>query len=92
MKDIEAKPAITETCSRCMQAVPRDATRCPRCGTPHRNARHTTLWLGAGIGVAVIFVLGLMLYSIHQEDIVNAPSPTEQSAPSQPDKPPPLNQ
>ena len=92
MKETEEQAISTDLCARCKQPVARDAARCARCGTPHKSSHRTTLWLGAGIGVAVLFVLGLMLYSIRQEDIANTPSPTEQSAPAQPDKPPPLNQ
>jgi uncharacterized paraquat-inducible protein A len=75
-----------------MQPVPPDMARCPRCATPHRNGRRTSLWLGAAIALAVAFVVGLMIYSIRQDDIMNSPSEgTEQSVPAQPDKPPPLN-
>jgi hypothetical protein len=54
------------------------------------------LWFGGAMALAVAFVIGLMIYSIHGDDVMNSP-PTgaEQSAPSgpdKPDKPPPLNQ
>jgi len=75
-----------------MQPVPANAARCPYCATPHKNSRRTSLWLGAAIGLAVVFVIGLMIYSIRMDDVMNSPpGGTEQSAPAQPDSPPPLN-
>ena len=47
-----------------------------------------TLWLAGGITLAVAFVIGLMMYSMRMEDIMNSPSPgTEQSAPALPGNP-----
>lgn len=75
-----------------MQPVPANARRCPYCATPHRNSKRTTLWLGVALALAVAFVIGLMLKSIRDEDFRNSPpAGTEQSTPSGPDKPPPLN-
>jgi hypothetical protein len=98
MEPTAAKSAIPDVCARCMQPVPEGATRCPRCATPFKNNRRITLWLGSAIGLAVVFVILLMVYAIRQDEFMNLPpegddsAPAASTKPAQPDKPPPLNQ
>jgi hypothetical protein len=77
-----------------MQPVTVDTRRCPNCGTPQGpQSRTAIMWIGAAGLLALLFVVGIMLRSIWEEDIENSsPQSTTQSSPSQPDKPPPLNQ
>jgi len=78
-----------------MQPVRHDAIKCTHCGMPRTRTRRLTLALGIAGLVALIFVIILMVKVIRNADIEAAPPDNpdaEQSrAPSQPDKPPPLN-
>jgi hypothetical protein len=82
-----------EICHRCLQPIAPSARRCPNCGERLSPANRVPIFLGILGLLALIFVAIVMVKVIRSPDIDSAPpGQAEQSAPQQPDRPPPLNQ
>jgi predicted amidophosphoribosyltransferase len=74
-----------DVCARCMQPVPKNAARCPRCGTPQgHNPRRTGVLLGMVLVLSMVFVIWLMVKAIHEEDLRKGSPGSTQHAPSAP--------
>jgi hypothetical protein len=89
MKSIGAS-IPTNQCPRCLQPVPVRKQRCPNCGDYQpAGMRKITLYLGAFGLLALVFVIGLMVAVIHNEDIMNQPPEQKESdqAPPLPEQP-----
>jgi hypothetical protein len=81
-----------EVCDRCLQPIAPSARRCPNCGERHSPANRLPILLEILGLLALIFVAVIMFKVMRSSDIDSAPSDqTEQSAPQQPDRPPPFN-
>jgi hypothetical protein len=75
-------------CSRCSRTIPAKAAKCPYCGLKQSQGRHFPLFLGVCGLMALVFVIGLMIYSIRQSDIQANPDPENlRSAPAPARKP-----
>ncbi|MGA3015830.1 MAG: hypothetical protein ABSF62_01835 [Bryobacteraceae bacterium] len=71
-KKLAAKSA--DICHRCLQPVQRRAARCPHCGSRLPHAWYMTLIPLGILGLlALVFVAALVIKSIRNEDIENAP-------------------
>ena len=68
-----------ETCARCLQPIPREARRCPNCGTPRTNSRRIVVLLGIASLLALVFVILLMVQVVRNEDLQNQPISDSQS-------------
>jgi uncharacterized paraquat-inducible protein A len=92
MEKAAARPS-NEICHRCLQPIAPSARRCPNCGERLSSSNRVPIFLGILGLLALVFVAIVMVQVIQNSDIDSAPSgKTEQSAPQQPDRPPPLNQ
>ena len=81
-----------EVCHRCLQPIAPSARRCPQCGERHSPANRIPIFIGVLGLLALVFVAIIMFKVIRNSDIDSAPADqTEQSAPKQPEKPPPFN-
>jgi ribosomal protein L40E len=81
-----------EICHRCLQPISPKAQTCPNCGERHTRTRGVPIFIGVMCLLALIFVVYIMFTVIRNADIDSAPpDQTDQSAPQQPEKPPPLN-
>lgn len=79
-------------CHRCLQPVGPKATRCRNCGTPvGPKPLSMSIVVGVLALLALLFVCWMMVKSIREEDIMNAPEDTTQSQLTQP-SPAPANQ
>jgi hypothetical protein len=74
-----------------MQAVPEDAARCPHCGSPQVRSHRKTILLALASGM-LLAALVLMFFILRHASAPPDVNPDEPSAPTAPDKPPPLNQ
>ena len=91
-----AEPVIENTegdhCPRCLQTVPRKASRCPNCGQPIRSVRGLTLAIGIAGLLVLVFAMIVMYQSVANEDAAKAPVPVEVNVAPQeellPDPPP----
>jgi hypothetical protein len=80
-----------ECCSRCLQPVPVEAPRCPRCGQPIGSKRVLPLAIGVAGLLALVFAVFLMYRMVSNEDAAKAPPPPDPAATQQqlfPDPPP----
>jgi len=95
-----------DRCTRCLQPVPRRASRCPGCGHPHNSRRYVPLLIGLAGICALAFVMVLMYYAAWRADMMKADplvdeqsakqelmveTPSEGAKPAKPEKRPPLN-
>lgn len=71
------KPA--DLCNRCLQPVPRKASRCPNCREPHSNRGYLPLLIGVAGICALAFVMALMYYAAWRSDMSNAPPLADES-------------
>jgi hypothetical protein len=74
-----------------MQAVPEDARLCPHCGSPQVRSHRKAILLALA-SCMLLAVLVLVLFMMRHASAPPDVNPDEPSAPSQPEKPPPLNQ
>jgi hypothetical protein len=90
----ETARRVDDLCPRCLQPVTVKMARCPNCGDRLPGFRRLPLLLGSVGLLALLFLLGLMVVVIRNDDIENSP-PTgaQQSGDSQPSpaSQPPLN-
>ena len=61
-----------DLCTRCLQPVPRKASRCPNCREPHSNRSYLPLLIGVAGIFALAFVMALMYYTAWRSDMSNA--------------------
>ncbi len=93
-----ADPVIDDTkgdhCPRCLQTVPRKASRCPGCGQPIRSTRSLIFAIGIA-GLLVLVFATLVMYRLaRNEDAANAPVPVDENADQKPElfrDPPPAS-
>ena len=76
----------TGQCPRCLQPVPASLLRCPRCGNQvPTGLRKISLYIGVIGLLALVFVIGLMVVVIRDEEFMNTPAesaePADQSPP-----------
>jgi len=65
---------------------------CPNCGERHSSTRRVPIIIGILGLLALVFVAIIMVKVIQNSDIDSAPpDQTDESAPQQPDRPPPFN-
>jgi hypothetical protein len=91
MENAAERPA-GEVCHRCLQPIAPSAQRCPNCGERHFPTNRLPIFLGV-LGLLVLVLAAIAMFKLMRNSGVN-PAPTdqtEQSAPQQPDKPPPFN-
>jgi ribosomal protein S14 len=70
---VQSQPARdVDRCTRCLQPVPRNASRCPQCGHPHANRRYVPLLVGVAGIFALAFVMALMYYAAWRADMMKA--------------------
>ena len=79
-----AEPVIEDTkgdhCPRCLQTVPRKASRCPNCGQPIRSTRSLILAIGIAGLLVLLFAMLVMYKVMANEDAANAPAPVDENA------------
>jgi hypothetical protein len=82
-----AEPVIENTegdhCPRCLQTVPRKASRCPNCGQPIRSTRSLILAIGIAGLLVLLFAMLVMYKVMANEDAANAPVPVDENADKQ---------
>jgi hypothetical protein len=83
-----AEPVKEDTkgdhCPRCLQPVPRKASRCPGCGQPIRSTRLLTFAIGIAGLLVLLFAMLVMYRLVRNEDAANAPVPVDEDAAPQP--------
>jgi hypothetical protein len=82
-----AQPVIEDTkgdrCPRCLQTVPRKASRCPGCGQPIHSTRPLILTIGIA-GVLVLLFAMLVMYKVMaNEEAANSAVPVDENADQQ---------
>jgi hypothetical protein len=92
MEEAAGQPSV-EVCHRCLQPVAANAQRCPKCGERRTPANRLLMLIGI-LGLLVLVFVAVIMVTASRNSAINStpPDQTEQSAPQQPDKPPPLNQ
>jgi hypothetical protein len=81
-----------EICHRCLQPIAPSAQRCPNCGERHTRTNRLPIFIGILGLLALVFVAIIMIQVVRNSDIDSAPpDQTEESAPQEPEKPPPFN-
>jgi ribosomal protein L40E len=93
MEETNGQPSV-EICHRCLQPIAPSAQRCPNCGERHTRTHRFPIFIGIMGLLALLFVAFIMVRVIQNADIDSAPpdqTQTEDSAPLEPEKPPPFN-
>jgi hypothetical protein len=91
MEKAAARPS-GDICHRCLQPIAPSAQRCPNCGERLSPANRVPIFLGILGLLALVFVVMVMVKVIRNSDIDSAPpTQTQEGAPQDPDRPPPLN-
>jgi hypothetical protein len=87
-----ARQPLGEICHRCLQPIAANARRCPNCGELHSPTNRIPIFIGIMGLLALVFVAVIMIRMARNSEIDSAPpEQTDQSAPQQPDSPPPFN-
>jgi hypothetical protein len=90
MEKIAGQPS-GEICHRCLQPIAPRARVCRNCGERH-SPNSLPIFIGVLGLLALVFVGLIMVKVMRNPDSDSAPpGQTEQSAPQQPDQPPPFN-
>ena len=70
-------------CPRCLQRVPRKASRCPGCGQPIHSTRRLIFAIGIAGVLVLVFAMLVMYRLAENEDAANAPVPVDENADQQ---------